>query len=106
MTNSGRPLPKEVIEHWPEVLNGIQLNVLPMRYLDTVMVTFKDGKSWEIKVTASTKRNGWPAFEKSLSELFKTYEERIDNVDFKLDIKLVRKDIEKQTQKFLKRKKL
>ena len=106
MTKSGRKLPKDVIDHWPEVFGEVHLNVLPLKYLNTVLVTFKDGKTWEIKVTASTKREGWPAFEKSLSELFRTYEERIDNVDFKLDTKLVRKDIEKQTQKFLKKKKL
>lgn len=106
MTRSGRKLPKDVIEHWPEVFGDVQLNVLPLRYLHTVQVTFKDGKTWEIKVTASTKQKGWPAFQETLSELFRTYEDRIDNVDFKLDTKLVRKDIEKQTQKFLKKRKL
>jgi hypothetical protein len=106
MTKTGRPLPKDVIEHWPEVFGEVHLNVLPLRYLHTVLVNFKDGKSWEIKITAKTKKEGWEAFEKNLAELFKEYESNIDNVDFKLDTKLVRKDVEASTQKFLKKKKL
>ena len=106
MTQSGKKLPKDVIEHWPEVFGDVKLNVLPLRYLHTVLVTFNDGKIWEIRISAVTKRQGWPVFEQNLNELIKSYEDRIDNVDFKLDTKLVRKDIEKQTQKFLRKKKL
>jgi hypothetical protein len=106
MTKTGRVFPKDVIEHWPEVFGEVHLNVLPLRYLHTVLVSFKDGKTWEIKITAKTKKDGWPAFEKNLSELFKNYEDSIDNVDFKLDTERVRKDIEASTRKFLKKKKL
>ena len=106
MTKTGRSLPKDVIAHWPEVFGDVQLNVVPLRYLHTVLVNFKDGKSWEIKITEKTKREGWEVFEKSLAELFKTYESTIDDIDFKLDTKRVRKDMESSTQKFLKKKKL
>ena len=106
MTNTGRPLPKDVIEHWPEVFGDVKLNVLPIRYLETVLVNFRDGKTWEIKITAKARREGWPSLEQSLSEICKTYEDSIDNIDFKLDTERVRKDIESSTQKFLKRKKL
>jgi hypothetical protein len=106
MTKTGRVLPKDVIAHWPEVFGEVKLNVVPLRYLHAVLVNFKDGKTWEIKITAKTKRDGWEAFEKNLAELFKTYDAKIDNVDFKLDTNRVRKDVEKGTEKFLKRKKL
>lgn len=106
MTSNGKPLPKDVIEYWPEVFEEIKLRVLPLKYLHAVLITFKDGKIWEIKITAETRSDGWEKFEKKLSELFKTYEDHIDNVDFKLDTIRVKKDIEKSTQKFLKKKKL
>jgi hypothetical protein len=106
VTKPGRSLPKEVIEHWPEIFGEVKLNVMPLRYLHTVLVNFKDGKSWEIKITAKTKKEGWPAFERNLMELVKNYEDNIENVDFKLDTPQVKKDIEASTQKFLKRKKL
>ena len=106
MTSTGKSLPKDVIEYWPEVFEEIKLRVLPLKYLHAVLITFKDGKIWEIRITAETRTDGWEKFEKKLSELFKTYEENIDNVDFKLDTIRVKKDIEKSTQKFLKKKKL
>lgn len=106
MTKPGRSLPKDVIDHWPEIFGEVKLNVMPLRYLHTVLVNFKDGKTWEIKITAKTKKEGWIAFEKNLMELIKNYEENIENVDFKLDTPQVKKDIEASTQKFLKRKKL
>jgi hypothetical protein len=106
MTKTGKPLPKEVIAHWPEVFGDVKLNVVPLRYLSTVLINFKDGKTWEIKITTQTKKGGWEIFEKNLSEMVKTYEEKIDNIDFKLDTNRVRKDIEASTQKFLRKKKL
>ena len=106
MTSTGRTLPKDAIAHWPEVFGEVKLNVLPLGYLHTVLVNFKDGKTWEIRVTANVKKEGWEAFEKNLSELVRTYEESIENIDFKLDTDKVKKDIVKSTAKFLKKKKL
>lgn len=106
MTNYGKTLPKEVIESWPEVFGEVKLKVLPLKYLHAVIITFRDGKVWEIKVTTKTKSSGWDSFEKSLSELLKTYDRRIDNIDFKLDTDRVKKDIERRTQHFLKKRKL
>jgi len=77
-----------------------------MEYLHTVLVNFKDGKTWEIKITHKAKREGWTAFERSLAELCRNYETKINDIDFKLDTQKVKKDIEKSTQKFLKKKKL
>jgi hypothetical protein len=106
VTLSGRVLPKEVIDYWPEVFGEVKLNVLPLRYLDVVLINFKDGKVWEIKITAKAKREGWESLEKTLSDLVKSYEAKIDNVNFKLDTVRVKKDIEKSTQHFLKKRKL
>lgn len=106
MTRSGKNFPKEVVDCWPEVFGEIKLNVLPLKYLQAVLVAFKDGKVWEIKVTTKTKKEGWDSFERSLSELFKSYERRIDSIDFKLDTEKIKKDVEKTTKKFLKERKL
>lgn len=106
MTSKGKVLPKEVIECWPEVFGEVKLHVLPLKYLHAVLINFKDGKTWEIKVTPKAKRAGWPEFERTLSELCRTYERRIVDVDFKLDTDKIRKEIEKETQRFLKKRKL
>jgi hypothetical protein len=106
MTKSGRNLPKDVIAHWPEVFGEVELNVMPLRYLHTVLVNFKDGKTWEIKITANARKEGWSAFEKTLGELCRNYESAIVDIDFKLDTDLLKKHVEQGTQKFLKKRKL
>ena len=101
-----KPLPKDVIEVWPEVFEEVTLQSLPLLYLHTVVINFKDNKSWEIKLTTKIKKDGWSSFQQSLSELLLSYEEQIDDVDFKLDAAKVKKDVEKLTNKFLKKQKL
>jgi hypothetical protein len=104
--DKGRILPKDVIDCWPEVFGEVKLRVLPLRYLHAVLITFKDGKTWEVKITLEDQKRGWDSFESSLSELFKSYETRIDNIDFKLNTDKIKTDIEKSTRRFLKKRKL
>ncbi len=106
MLKQTKPLPKDVIEVWPEVFEEVTLQSLPLLYLHSVVINFKDNKSWEIKLTTKIKKDGWSSFQQSLSELLTSYEEQIDDVDFKLDAVKVKKDVEKLTNKFLKKQKL
>ena len=106
MINSGRLFPKNLIEHWPEIFGDVKLNGIPLKYLHTVLINFKDGNVWEIKTTKDDILKGWPSFEYTLSELCKTYEDSIDDIDFKLDTNRVKKDVERWTKTFLKKLKL
>jgi hypothetical protein len=83
VTNQGKLLPNDVVAHWPEVFGDVKLNVVPIGYLHMVLIRFKDGKVWEIRITTRTKKNGWKSFEKSLTELYKTYEDSIEELDFR-----------------------
>lgn len=98
----GKKFPNDVIEHWPEVFGEINLNVVPLRYLDSVTVKFKNGKVWEVNLAGKD----WEIFEPSLKDMLSTYESDIDNVDFKLDTERIKKDMIKYTNKFLKKRKL
>lgn len=102
----GKQFPKDVVEHWPEVFGEITLNVVPLQYLDSITITFKNKKIWEIKVKQNQAQDDWDSFELSLKEMLTSYESDIENVDFKLDTERVKKDIIKNTNRFLKKRKL
>jgi hypothetical protein len=102
----GKQFPKDVVEHWPEVFGEITLNVVPLQYLDSITVTFKNNKVWEIKISSKQARDNWDTFEQNLKEMLSSYESDIENVDFKLDTERVKKDIIKNTSRFLKKRKL
>jgi hypothetical protein len=102
----GRVFPKDVVEHWPEVFGEITLNVIPLKYLDSITVTFKNNKIWEIKVGSPQAQDDWESFETNLKEMLSSYESEIENVDFKLDTERVKKDMIKNTNQFLRKKRL
>jgi hypothetical protein len=102
----GRVFPKDVVEHWPEVFGEITLNVIPLKYLDSITVTFKNKKIWEIKVSDQQAQENWESFETNLKEMLSSYESEIENVDFKLDTERVKKDMIKNTNQFLRKKRL
>jgi len=102
----GKTFPKDIIERWPEVFGEITLNVVPLRYLDSITVTFKNKKTWVIKVSAKKQQDDWDSFESDLKEMLASYESDIENIDFSLDTDRVKKDMIKTTNRFLKRRKL
>lgn len=103
----GKKFPKDVIEHWPEVFGEITLNVVPIQYLESITVTFKNKKIWEINLRDKEEaKNDWDSFERHLKEMLSSYESEIDNVDFKLDTERVKRDMITTTNKFLKKRQL
>lgn len=102
---NGKILPKNVIDRWPEVFGEITCNVVPVHYLTTITITFKNGKVWEI-VVDDKKDDTWDFLESQVKEIVGQYETSIENVDFQLDTERIKKDIIKHTNKFLKTKKL
>lgn len=104
--NAEKKFPKDVIDHWPEVFGEVTLNVIPLKYLDSITIKFKNNKVWEVNVKSRQAQDDWDSFERSLKEMLSTYESEIENVDFRLDTDRLKKDIIKNTNKFLKKRKL
>lgn len=101
-------LPKDIIDKWPEVLNDVDVNVVPIEYLRQIEVTFEDDKTWVIDVNLADTENTEEILddlEESLDDLFSEYEDVISGVSFVLDVEKVKRDITEQTRIFLKKKK-
>lgn len=94
-------LPQDVIDLWPEVLNDVELEVLPIKYLLEVSIHFKSGKIWNVDLTDTQNQDA----KESLHTLFEEYENDIDHLDFKLDTNQIKTDITKRTASFMKKKK-
>ena len=98
-------LPKEVVAHWPEIFSDLHVESITVEYLQSIKVTFKDGKNWEIRLKNNRQKMTNKELEKQITELFKTYGDAIKNVDFRLDTNKVKADITKRTKTFLKKRK-
>ena len=102
--NPGGKLPPEVIRHWPEIFNDVEIHTIPVEYLVSIRVEFDDGKIWEIEIDPS-KIGDNDTIEDSLSEFFEEYSETIANIDFRLNTQKVIKDIKNRTKQFMKKRK-
>ena len=96
-------LPLEVVSKWPDVFGDVDVRAIPLEYLDSLRVRFNNGKSWE--VTVDLTKNPVKQLEKTLKDLFNTYDSSIKHVDFKLDTDRLKKDVQKRTRKFIKHRK-
>ena len=96
-------LPPEVVNKWPDVFGDVDVRAIPLEYLHSLRVRFNNGKQWDIAVDVN--KNPAKQLEKTLRELFHTYDSSIKPVDFKLDTDRVKKDVQKSTNRFLKRRK-
>jgi len=99
-----KKLPPSVIDRWPEILDDVEVEVIPVQYLDSVKVYFRDGKIWDIDVKKSLDQE-IPDLEEALEDLFSQYEDVIENIDFRLDTERVKRDIQNRTRLFMKKRK-
>ena len=96
-SDKSKKLPADVIKQWPEILKDIDIDVVPVEYLESIKVTFTDGKIWEI----DTRRNPQEVnIEDAVDSLLEEYEDVIKSVDFRLDTVRVKKDIKKRPHNF------
>lgn len=102
---SKKSLPKDVIDQWPEIFSDVDVKAVPLEYLHSMRIIFSDGKVWDLNIAAHAKKNGINGLDEHLRELFETYEESIEHIDFRLDVERVKKDIIKKTKNFLKKPK-
>lgn len=87
-------------EYWEEILESVDMDFLPIEYVSFVIVKFSDGRVWEIDLGKQAKES--EDVEETLEKFFEEFEDTIENVDFRLNIDKLKKDISRRTRKFLK----
>jgi hypothetical protein len=96
-------LPQDVIDHWPEVLNDVDVSVVPLEYLHSMRILFTDGKIWEVDIQKSLEKPSAANLETEIESLLEEYNDYIDNIDFRLNVEKVKHDITRRTKFFLKK---
>jgi hypothetical protein len=85
--------PKHLIKEWPEVFEDLYMNTMPVAYLDFIYLEFANGRVWEIDVKDQLKTSDAEDIADRLLETLQEYKDDIKNVDFKVDVSRLRKDI-------------
>jgi hypothetical protein len=89
-------------QHWDEIFESIDMQYLPLEYLERIILSFEDGTVWDIDIKDSRRKQTIEQIEGSLDDLFEEYDPYIEAVDFRLDLEKVKKDLSKRVFRFLK----
>jgi hypothetical protein len=99
-----KKLPRDVIASWPEVFGNVTVNAVPVEYLQSILVTFKEGDVWDIDMNSQELVEEGYTIDELLGELLDEYEDQIQTVDFRVHTERVKRDMIKTTRKFMKGK--
>lgn len=94
----------EVVDHWTEIFDEIEIKSVPIEYLRSIFVHFHNGKVWEIAIDKTQRLKPTFDLDKKIEGLLAEYEEEILHIDFRLDTEKVKKDIGKRTHTFMKKR--
>lgn len=94
--------PPDIVSHWPEVLNDVDVSAVPIEYLQSVRIIFVDNRVWDIDLQSHARSSEGKKLEVALEELFTTYDDKIKHVDFRLDTNKMKQDVQKKTRRFMK----
>ena len=93
--------PKHLVEEWPEVFKDLYMDTMPVAYVDKMIIEFTDGRIWEIDIKDQLKTEDPNKIAKKLLDTLSEYKDTIKNLDFKIDVELLKNDIKKKTKKIL-----
>lgn len=104
---SKNKLPPEVVKHWPEIFEDVEIHAVPIEYIHTVHVYFHDGKVWQIDMDKQSTGDSDEinAIESSLETFLAEYNDDISHVDFRLNTAKVVEDVKNRTKSFMKKRK-
>lgn len=101
MDSKNKKLPKNIVNQWPEILQDVEFNSIPISYLHKVRITFQNGTIWDIDIEKSKIDSDANNIQTSLLNLFTEYQDTIEHIDFRLDTLKLKEDILKKTSSFL-----
>lgn len=97
-------LPPEIVNHWPEIFSDIEIQSVPIEYINSINVFLSNGKIYTIDVKQEKRKySDYKALEESLESFFKEYDNIIKSIDFSIDTPKVKFDIQKRTKTFMKK---
>lgn len=94
-------LASDFVKEWPEVLEGINYSNLPIRYVNFVNITLKNGVTIHYDIQTEIKKSPASRIVRTITQTLNEQYNRISKVDIKFDIPRLKKDIEQKTSKFL-----
>ena len=90
-------LTKNFVKEWPEVLEGLQFQNMPVKYLLWIDIILKNNITIHYDIAKELKVKKQDTIAKFLKQTIEQNYLKIKNVDMKFDIPRLKKDMESKT---------
>ena len=96
-------LTKDFVKEWPEVLEGMKFQNMPVSYLLFITLILKNNISIKYHIQKELKYKSHNKIAKSLKSLIEQHYKNIIGIELKFDVPTLKKDMENKTSQILKR---
>ncbi len=96
-------LTKGFVKEWPEVLEGIKFQNMPVIYLLYITLSLRNNIKVTYNIQKELKIKNQSRIAESLKSLIKEYYKKIIGIEIKFDVPRLKKDMENKTSAVLKK---
>ena len=96
-------LTKDFVKEWPEVLDGLHFQNMPVKYLMYIDIILKNNITIHYDIAKELKTKKQATIAKFLKQTIEQNYLKIKTVDMKFDVPALKKDIESKTSSILNR---
>ena len=90
-------LTKDFVKEWPEVLEGLQFQNMPVKYLMYINLILKNNITIHYDIAKELKKKKQETIARFLKQTIETHYQKIKTVDLKFDIPALKKDMQTRT---------
>ena len=90
-------LTKDFVEEWPEVLEGLHFQNMPVKYLQYIRIILKNNITIHYDISKELKRKSQDKIARFLKKTIEQNYLKIKTVDMKFDIPSLKKDMQSKT---------
>ena len=94
-------LTQDFVKEWPEVLDGLQFQNMPVKYLLYIDILLKNNITIHYDIAKELKIKKQEAIARFLRQTLEANYKKIKNVDMKFNIPALKKDMEKKTSQLM-----
>ena len=94
-------LTRDFVKEWPEILEGLQFQNMPVKYLMYVNIILKNNVTIHYDISKELKLKKQERIAKFLKDTIEKNYLKIKTVDLKFDIPALKKDMESRTSTIL-----
>jgi len=90
--------PAHLINQWPEVFEDLHMDTMPVAYMNSIRLTFNDGRIWEIDIEKQLVERDPNSVANDLIDILEEYAHEVVDLDFDIDVQRLKQDIKNETK--------